>query len=79
MDGEDCYCLVSNHDWYLLSPPPIITSCYSITGYILSVVNNVSQRVSSYGIAVDEGTSLSPILVVHTTTSSYMLLLTVEQ
>ena len=40
-----------------LSQPPIITSCYSITGYFLSVVNNISQQVN-FG-TVGEGTSLS--------------------
>ena len=46
--------LQTNHDWYLLSQPPNITS---VIGYFLSVVNNVSQLVS-FG-TVGKGNSLS--------------------
>lgn len=43
-----------------LMQPPVIISCYSVTGYTLSVVNNVSQPVGC-GM-VGEETSLSIII-----------------
>ena len=63
MDGEDIVSTIiitvlqTNHDWYLLSQSPNITS---IMGYFLSIVNNVSQPVS-FG-TVGEGNSLSIII-----------------
>ena len=45
---------------WLLFQPPIITSCYSITGYTFSVVNNISQQLS-FGTVV-EGTTLSILI-----------------
>ena len=68
MDGEDCVNNITSllqtimiGILSLLSQPPVITSCYPIIGYTLSVVDNVSQQVHS-SKADGEGTPLSIII-----------------